>query len=531
MVARRFARAAAGIGLVAGSALLLAASAPPGGIAPLAWVALAPFFVVLRRAGTGAALLLAWGWCLLYAWGIASALPRSIADYYAQGLLIGWLYALGLWTAMAAFYYMGFAWTYRRLATRLRGPLLPLLVAAAWTLFEFGRGRLFTGTPFFIGNPWGLVGYSQVAWSELAQLAALTGVYGIGFAVAAANAWLAELALGTWRTPRARLGAGLLAALPLALALVHGAVALRGADAGAARAPVAVVQGNFDNALRWRPEHWGENVEVYVRLSREATSGFPAPLVVWPENAVPLFLDEERSWRRYIAASLRPGARLLAGSIRREPRASRAPAHRYFNSMFLLDERGELVGRYDKELLVPFTEYFPIAPLDAQRRSFGAVRTFTHGTAVGALETPIGAVGVLTCNEAMLPEVAARRVADGATVLVSPANDGWIRDAAFADHMLAIVSLRAVEQRRWLIRASTSGPSAIVDPWGRIVARTRFLEQATLRGHVEARSERSPYGRVGDLFALACAGATLLALRVGARRPAGASIRKTPRSG
>jgi apolipoprotein N-acyltransferase len=127
---------------------------------------------------------------------------------------------------------------------------------------------------------------------------------------------------------------------------------------------------------------------------------------------------------------------------------------------------------------------------------------------------------VLVCNEALMPEVATRRVDEGAVYLVNPSNDSWLEEERWADTMLATVSLRAVEQRRWLVRASTSGPSAIVDPWGRVRARTGHASRATLAGEIRPRREKSLYGRLGDCFGVACAGIALGAWVVGSvRRP------------
>ena len=128
------------------------------------------------------------------------------------------------------------------------------------------------------------------------------------------------------------------------------------------------------------------------------------------------------------------------------------------------------------------------------------------------LETGIGLVGVLICNEAMLPEVAGDRVRAGAEVLISPSNDSWIRGRAFAEHMLAVVGLRAIEQRRYLIRASTAGPSAVVDPWGRVTARTDVGSAGAMRGFVRAEQGTTPYGGVGDAFAGLCLIGIVLAL-------------------
>jgi apolipoprotein N-acyltransferase len=165
---------------------------------------------------------------------------------------------------------------------------------------------------------------------------------------------------------------------------------------------------------------------------------------------------------------------------------------------------------------VPFAEYFPLR-LDVMRRRFGRVRVFEHGEETAPIPTRAGPAGVLVCNEAMLPEVAAARVARGAVYLVNPSNDTWIDDPQYTEQQFDIASLRAIEQRRYLVRASTAGPSAVIDPLGRVLARTRALESGLALGEVRAVEEVSVYGRVGDLFGGLCAAAVAAALVL--RRP------------
>ena len=140
------------------------------------------------------------------------------------------------------------------------------------------------------------------------------------------------------------------------------------------------------------------------------------------------------------------------------------------------------------------------------------MQTFTPGAATPPLPTRAGPAGVLLCNEAMLPELASARVRDGAAYLVNPSNDTWIPSRRFVDHLFDIVRLRAIEQRRFLVRASTSGPSAIVDPWGRVQARSEPFSQAVVNGWIRPQRERSLYSRIGDTFACLCAAGVLLAL-------------------
>jgi apolipoprotein N-acyltransferase len=123
-----------------------------------------------------------------------------------------------------------------------------------------------------------------------------------------------------------------------------------------------------------------------------------------------------------------------------------------------------------------------------------------------------GDAGVVICNEALFPEIVGARVNTGAEVLVNLSNDSWLLDPQFAAQALDATRLRAVEQRRWIVRASTSGPSALIDPHGRVRGATEPFSRATVAGTIAARRSLSVYGRVGDAFALACLVATVAVL-------------------
>ncbi|MBW2281681.1 MAG: apolipoprotein N-acyltransferase [Deltaproteobacteria bacterium] len=510
---------------------LFALAFPPWNLRILAFVCLVPLFLALRSGGLGRALLLGGFWGILIGWAIASVFPASIARFYERPPWFGVIAGNVIFAVMAAGYYAVFAALDR---TLVRSPRVftPLLVAAAWVTMELARGRLFTGSAFFIGNPWGLLGYTH-ATGPMAQVASLAGVYGISFVLVAVNAGLAGW-FAAWREPNASghraAGALALATLPALAVALGGSAALRAAPAateGEGFREVAIAQGNLSVERRWRSDFYGKNLDVYLELTRRAVEQGTPLTVVWPESAMTFFVESAPSYRNAIAAVLRAGdVELLAGGPSVTTTVEGHPAPPFYNSVFLLDAEGEIRQRYDKEYLVPFSEYFPFARLDLMRRAIEGARTFEHGAAdAPPLETRLGRAGILICNEAMLPEVARARVRAGAELLVSPSNDSWIAGRAFAAHMSAVVGLRAVEQRRYLIRASTSGPSAIVDPWGRVQVMTDAFTQDVLRGRVRPEQTLSGYARLGDSFAGACALAACLGCvrlrRGGARHTAG----------
>jgi len=486
------------------SAALYGWSFPLVGIRGLAWIALAPFLVAVRRAGTAGAVALSAAWTVAGTYAVADWLPRSVSIYYQQPLRIG--AALFFGVAAGVFpYVLAFVLGYRHVA-RTPTRCVPLVAGAAWAAIEWGRATL------VIGDPWGTFGYSQSGVGTVMQVADVAGVYGLSFLLVTMNAALAEV----WLTRRdesyrseALRGLSVAAAV-LAVALAYGRLRLAAAPAEppSASTRVAIIQGNLDMGSQWHQEFYGRNLDIYLALTLEALRQKRPALVVWPESAMTFFLDQEPDYRAALRGTLGPyGAALIAGA----PRFSGPPeAPAYYNTAFLISPTGEVVASYDKQRLLPFAEYFPIPALDFLRRRFARVRQFTPGESKALLPTAAGPAGIVICNEAVFPDLPGERVRAGATYLVNPANDTWVNDPRFSAELFDMVSLRAVEQRRYLVRASTSGFSAIVDPWGRTTAVTAPFTRGWVVGSIEGLDGITLYGRFGDLFVLVALASALL---------------------
>jgi apolipoprotein N-acyltransferase len=298
----------------------------------------------------------------------------------------------------------------------------------------------------------------------------------------------------------------------LSLALLYGALRLQQWPRAAAANPtrVAVIQPNLDLGSAWMSELYGRNLRKYLELTYEAAKATRADLVVWPETAMTFYVAYEPAYRASLAQVLEPAdIELIAGGVHY---LGEAHDRRFYNSTFLIEPSGEVKGRYDKLRLLPFAEYFPSTLLDFARRDFGEVREFAPGNPTSPLVTRAGTAGVLVCNEAFFGQLAAERVETGATLLVNPSNDSWMGDPSYALQAFQISRLRAIEQRRYLVRTSTSGPSAIVDPGGRVLEATDPDTRGWIAGEVSPQSERTVYQRVGDAFGLACLAAVVLAI-------------------
>jgi apolipoprotein N-acyltransferase len=189
----------------------------------------------------------------------------------------------------------------------------------------------------------------------------------------------------------------------------------------------------------------------------------------------------------------------------------------------LLTPRGDLTARYHKIQLVPFGEFVPLQPLFTLGGRFAAkvvqeVSDFTHGEEPVVAEVDGHLVGGYICYEAIFPSLVRRFAAEGAQLLINITNDAWYGTTSAPHQHLAMAAFRAVENRRYMVRAANTGITAVVDPRGRILESTALFAQTVLVRDVPFIAERSFYTRHGDVFARSCL-AVALALLAATLRP------------
>jgi apolipoprotein N-acyltransferase len=362
----------------------------------------------------------------------------------------------------------------------------------------------------------------------LVQAAEWLGSEGLSLAVVSVDALVAQAVWAALhRRPAASVARPAIAAAGAVMLLAgSGWMRLREEDrhrASAARQAVSVaaVQLAVPQSERWRPEAaWGRIDALLDETRRAARAG--ARLVVWPETAIEVHLDEAAALGGAVAEVLadRPDTLILAGA----PRAVRTRAGtRYYNSAVLLDTGGGRLGLYDKVLLYPGSEYVPpwVLALPGARRVLASQLRWAPYSP-GSVEEPLRAdgwtLGVLICAEGVVPEPARRRVRAGATLLVHLANDAVIdAPAAIAQHF-AIARLRAVETRRPLVRASNRGVSAVVAASGRVLARAAPERPGVAIASVVPRSDVTWATRTAWLWPWACVTVVLVAGLVPERR-------------
>jgi apolipoprotein N-acyltransferase len=492
--------------VAAGAGVVFHLAFPRPGWDLLGWVGLAPVLALAATARSPgqAALegglaglafyvpLLRW---LIHTMTTFSTLPWPLAVLVLLGLA-GYL-AL-YWGAVAA----AVAWLGQRL-----GAAALWLAPPLWVAGELLRTYLLTGFP------WGLLGYVPYRRLALIQIAAWTGVYGVSFLLVLVNTaaawWLVRRRAGAAALGAAVVTGGLGATLALGLAPAG--------HPGGGTIPVALVQGNIPQSLKWDPAEQRAILETYSELTRRAAP--ESHLVVWPEAAVPAYLRLEpwaSEWLTRLAADVDRPLLVGAPDAREDGRTIR-----YLNSAFLVGPRS-IEARYDKIHLVPFGEYVPLRGLLFFVEAIAAeIGEFTPGRDRVIFPLSGAPFGTVICYEVIFPDLFRRFVRDGARFMVNITNDAWFGDSGGPLQHLATVPLRAVENGVAIARAANTGVSALVQPSGRIDPQLGLFRQGVLRVEVPLRTRETFYTRFGDVFAYACgavAGAALAARAVAGRR-------------
>ncbi len=461
------------------SSLLLVLSFPPFDLEPLAWVAFVPLFVALDGSRRRGAFLLGLLWGLLFFTGILYWISYAVRTYGGLSLPVSLSINLLLLLYLSLYPAL--------FALLIAGRPGPLSIPLFWVSLEYLRGHLFTGFP------WALLGYSQWRFLHILQIADITGVYGISFIIILFNAGLFLL------IARRRYLPFLVAGALVLLALAYGHVRMgqvREALKDMEVVRVGVVQGNIPQGLKWNEAYRDRTVRIYMEETRNLLEDSPH-LVVWPETAIPFYLQTDRVYTPKILSMVREESLLL---LTGSPAFEMGKRVRYYNSAFLLGREG-ILGRYDKIHLVPFGEYVPLRRVlfFADKLVAGA-GDFSPGKGVKLLGKE--RFGVVICYEAIFPDLFRRFVRDGAGLMINITNDAWYgRTSAPYQHFSQAV-LRAVENRVFLVRSANTGISGVVGPDGRVLVKTGIFERTSFVKEVGLRgSPLTFYTRYGDLFA------------------------------
>ena len=528
--------------LVLMSALLQIFSFPTDGPVPVwraafSWICLVPFLVALvmkdrdgALQGARAGALLGYGcgvlWYFGNCWWIYQTmyLYGGMAKPVALGILILFSLYLGLYHAL-------FGWIVvllHRSRLGLTGALF--FVPFAWVAVELARARI----TYF---PWDLLGYARVDNLALDAIAPLAGVMGISFVLAVANSIVAAAILSRGRT---RIGLGLLAMLLAGCFELYGLFGGHGTEPSweGQRPTATLMQENLSVGTQ---ANLGSRltIEEELRIFSGASAAPDRPdhgktcadcapaIVVWPEAPSHFQSDDPRFREAMKLLAIKANAPVIAGSlgVDRDPAAPRG--YRLYDSAAMFDASGTYQGRYDKIHLVPWGEYIPFKSFFsfAEKLTEGA-GDMDRGSRRTVFRTGGHAYGVFVCYESIFGDEVRQFVKNGADVLVNISDDGWYGDTGAPWQHLNMARMRAIENRRWIIRSTNTGVTTTIDPLGRY-RETERHRQVAYQMPFEYASGQTFYTRHGDWFAWLCAAVTVCA--VGFSWPRG-RLTQNPRS-
>ena len=412
-----------------------------------------------------------------------------------------------------------------------------------WTAMEFAIARI-------PGFPWDQLGYSQIDNGLLTRLAPWTGVYGISFVLAGVNALLAApvvLVPGQGRPPiHKRWSIWCFSVLFCVVFAVESSLSHSGRPPKPeGEAMAMLVQPNLNVASDdvWVGPEWDRHIAQFGALGAQTCKGYlaglpetdapqanefgcktvPVPsLVVWPESPAP-FRDVDpkfQSAMRMVAEADK--APLIVGAIGMDADQA-TQQYRIYNSAEVFAQDGQVAGRYDKMHLVPFGEYVPHRELFFFVRQIAQSLTdMSVGTErkVFRINGASGAhrYGVFICYESVFGDEVRQFVRLGAEVLVNISDDGWYGDSSAPWQHLNMARMRAIENRRWILRDTNNGVTASIDPYGTVRQSIPRHEVGALAARFGYGSEMTFYTEYGDWLAMVCAmfslGVTGWALRV-----------------
>jgi apolipoprotein N-acyltransferase len=474
----------------------------------LSWVAVTPLLIALLRARPAGPLQLD------AAMRLVAASPRQgFALAYLSGVLWSggtcyWIFDTmhrygGLSVPAAAFALLLFC-MYIGLYHGLFGFLLALMAAPGplfrralvaapflWVAVELARTRV-------TGFPWELLGYAQTSNIALTRVATLTGVYGPSFEIVLVNSVFAA----AFVVAKERRNGLLLAACAGALLLQMGQWIMKPPASPADRVAL-LVQPNIPIVAEWTGDYFQRTVWDLAKLSVETPGQHD--IVVWPESPSPFFTNDAR-FRDPVSAMARLTQSWVVTGAIGIASGEAGQRSRIYNSAELVSPEGNWTARYDKVHLVPFGEYLPFPKLFGFAGGLTReVGEFQKGSSREPLDAGGERLGTFICYESIFPDEVRQFPLAGAQVLVNISNDGWYGDSGAWKQHLQQTRMRAIENDRWILSATNTGLTAVIDPWGRVTAEVPRKERTALNAPYGLISGTTFYTRRGDWFAYLCA--------------------------
>ena len=499
------------ISMAAGSGILLFACFPPVNLPVLAWVALVPLFVAIGDKSIVQGFFLSFLSGIVFFLGIFNWI-LEISGYI-------WIHHTMLALYLGS-YFAIFGLVFAFISQRQGSATALFSAPFVWVALEYARSNF-----SFLALPWSLLAHSQYQYPTLIQVASVTGTYGVSFLIVMINSGIAVLILhwthrfqhrkSNFIPPISKQGSVALvltALILLSLTLLYGHMIVSRPIAGD-EIRLSLVQGNIEQSKKWDRRYADAIMETYSHMTQAAAKGKP-DLIVWPETAVPGFIDKNTIlYKEVNRIALEAQSFLLLGSSQYRKFINKRSGRKYFNSAFLIHSDGEMQKKqqYDKIRLLPFGEYTPFKrAIPWSYIKVPNLGGFTPGKEFTIFELPSCCFGVTICWENIFSNLFRQFVKQGAQFMVNITNEAWFGKTAAPYQFVSMSVFRAAENRVFVVRCANTGVSCFIDPYGRIVSRVMdkngsdIFVRGVLSGSVIPLESNTFYTRYGNWLVWMC---------------------------
>jgi apolipoprotein N-acyltransferase len=473
------------------SGVLLALSLPPFDLSFLALIALVPLFFYLDQPPTARRMVRG---------GVITAVV-----YF--GINLCWLLAVGSfsWLIFPGYATILFIYTCNFfvfvlavvMARTFLGIDFLYTAPFAWVVSE--RLRCYGDLSF----PWSTFGYALTPVPFFLQFADLVGVYGVSFSLVLLNVVLFHAIKNYRRRANFRMYVVAWLVVFAAISAYDAFRWFRGIGAPAGYLRVAAIQPNIPQRLKWDSVYSREILKKLFAMQTAALRTNPR-LVVWPETAIPFYIDERQAFTLTEMGTLPPNNSHILTGMLNVGYSGDGLAH-FYNSAALFDPSGTMLQRYKKVYLVPGSEGYPFRKVIGFTRTFFSIQRITYGameegTKATVFSIPDTKFSVLICYESAFPQLSRAFRLGGSEFLVNVTNDAWFgRSFAPYQHASFLV-MRAIENRSAVVRSANTGISGFIDPMGRWHQRTALFTEAIVSERIPLTHTLTFYTRYGDLI-------------------------------
>ncbi len=366
----------------------------------------------------------------------------------------------------------------------------------------FVLGEWFMEHTPIIAFPWGKLGVIATPFKSFIQSASVFGGMFISFLILIINGTLAYIIINC-KYAKKTLTAIIITGMIFIINITFGYTRIK-SEAEGKPVKAMVVQGNFSGLDKWHASS-KEMFEAYLNLTRKNAQK-DTRLIVWPETAIPTsFCAESCYCTELKKLSKELNATIVSGFFICKENENK----KYYNALIAFLPDGTISDSYCKQVLAPFGEYFPLGNYLARRfpvlselidNSSGV----TKGDTTKVLKADNAKIGAIICYESIFTKMSIENSRQGADILVVASNDSWFGESPALYQHFSHSIMRAVEAQKYVVRASNTGISAIISPYGEIISSAKPFIKTTSTGNIYLSDSKTFYCRTGQIFLIPC---------------------------